>query len=167
MLHQDLATTPTAQVRAQSATLGSSSCLPTTRWSPHHFARNSTQSTGKANFHMLRTTAIALFLGCTALGVQADQMTVADLQQICAGSSLDTQNACRFFILGVVEGASLGNGAKTAAGPLCIAPGVSDTALVAGVKKMMQADLVAFPEDKSLAAAGFVVAAAMKVFPCK
>ena len=30
----------------------------------------------------------------------------------------------------------------------------------------MQADLAAFPQDKSLAAGGFVAAAAMKAFPC-
>ena len=66
-----------------------------------------------------------------------------------------------------MEGVSVANGAKTAAGPLCIAPSLSDISLVTGVKKMMQVDLAAYPEDKSLAAAGFVAAAAMKVFPCK
>ena len=101
------------------------------------------------------------------LAALADQMTVSDLQQLCSGKDVESQSACRFFILGVVEGTSLGTGVKTGAGPLCIAPEVPSTALVASVKKMMQADLVAYPEDRSLAAAGFVIAAEMKSHPCK
>jgi hypothetical protein len=94
-------------------------------------------------------------------------MTVGDLQQICSGKDGEVQSACRYYILGVVDGASLATDLKPVGGPLCIAPDVASVALVASVKKLMQADLVAYPEDKSLAASGFVAAAAMKAFPCK
>ena len=116
---------------------------------------------------MSRLLAIASLAFWLPLEALAEQMTVDDLQQICAGSQADTANACRFYILGVVEGSVFGNGAKAAAGPLCIAPDVPGSALVVAVKQAMKADLLAFPQDKSLAAAGFVVAAAMKSFPCK
>jgi hypothetical protein len=94
-------------------------------------------------------------------------MTLGDLQQICSGTDVEAQSACRFFILGVVGGAGLATGLKTLGGPLCIADGVTDAALVASVKKLMQADLAAYPQDKALSAAGFVAAAAMKAHPCK
>ena len=117
---------------------------------------------------MIRTICFGLFIGCVPLTALADQMTVSDLQLICSGTTEDTQNACRFFILGVVEGATgFGEGTKTAKGPLCIAPDVSDKSLVIAVKKAMQLDLAAYPEDKSLLAAGFVVAAAIMAYPCK
>ena len=93
------------------------------------------------------------------------QMTVADLQTICAGHDAETGAACKFFILGVVEGASFGQGRQTAGGPLCIASAPSSQ-LVTAVRLAMAADLKAFPQDSSLAAAGFVAAAAMKAFPC-
>jgi Rap1a immunity proteins len=117
---------------------------------------------------MMRTICFGLFIACVPLPALADQMTAADLQLICSGTTEDTQNACRFFILGVVEGATgFGTGTKLKTGPLCIAPDIPDKALVVAVKKWMQVDLIAYPEDKSLSAAGFVVAAAMEAYPCK
>ena len=94
-------------------------------------------------------------------------MTVADLQQICSGSDKAMQIACRSYILGVVDGADLATGLKTVGGPYCVAPNVPSPSLVAAVKRMMQADLIAYPQDQSLTAAGFVAAAAMRAFPCK
>ena len=116
---------------------------------------------------MIRAISIALLLSCGSLSALADQMTVADLQQMCDGSNESTQNACRFYILGVVDEADLATGLKTVGGPFCVASDVPTTSLVAAVKRMMQADLIAYPQDKSLPAAGFVAAAAMKAFPCK
>ena len=116
-------------------------------------------------------TWLALLLTFTPIEASAEmstaQMTLADLQQICSGASSDDANACRFFILGVLDGASMATGAKTPLGPLCIAPGVPGSALVAVVKKTMGEDLASNPEDKSLAAAGAVVAIVMNAFPCQ
>jgi hypothetical protein len=123
--------------------------------------------TGKTTKTM-RTICFGLFITCVPLAALAGQMTVADLQLICSGTAEDTQNACRFYILGVVEGATgFGAGTKTVGGPLCIAPGIDDKTLVVAVKNAMQADLAAYPKDESLSAAGFVVAAAMTAYPCK
>jgi hypothetical protein len=94
-------------------------------------------------------------------------MTIADLQQMCTDATAEAENACRFFILGVVDGASMAAGVKTPAGPLCIATGVPGPALVAAVKKAIGEDLATNPEDRSLAAAGIVVAIAMNSFPCQ
>jgi hypothetical protein len=128
--------------------------------------RGATRTEGKTGTKMIRTICFGLFIACVPLAALAGQMTVADLQLICSGTTEDTQNACRFFILGVVEGATFGAGTKTAAGPLCIAH-MPDKALVVAVTKAMQVDLAAYPEDKSLPAASFVVAAAMHAYPCK
>ena len=89
------------------------------------------------------------------------------MQTICSGSGEANQNACRFYILGVVDGAGLATGRlKTMNGPYCVAEGVRDADLVAAVKKSIETVLRAFPADKSLAAGGFVAASAMKSFPC-
>lgn len=116
---------------------------------------------------MIRTAGIVLFLSCAPLTALAAQMTVGDLEQICNGGSKDAQSACRFYILGVTDGASFGTGLETAAGPLCIASETSDKALVEAVKEAMRLDLAEYPEDRSLTAAGFVAAAAMRAFPCQ
>jgi hypothetical protein len=110
--------------------------------------------------------AAALLLSLPA-PAHAAQMTVGDLQTICAGSDNMSEASCRFFVLGVVEGSSFGEGRKTVGGPLCIAEGVSSVRLRDAVVTAMAADVSAFPKDRSLAAAGFVAAAAMKAFPCK
>ena len=120
-----------------------------------------------ARQRIFRIICLVLPLSCCSRMALADEMTVGDLQPICSGSGEANQNACRFYILGVVDGADLAAGRlKTVNGPYCMAEGVRDADLVDSVKKWMQADLKAYPADKSLAAGGFVAAAAMKSFPC-
>jgi hypothetical protein len=112
---------------------------------------------------LIGAASLALFVPAA----KADQMNVGDLQMICAGREVESTTACRFFVLGVVEGASFGEGRKTAGGPLCIREGIAGSDLVSTVKRAMTLDLQAFPQDKNIAAAGFVAAAAMKAYPCK
>jgi hypothetical protein len=117
--------------------------------------------------HKIRTICIAFFVSGASMAAFAEQMTVDDLQQICSGRDTASQNACRFYILGVVEGASVGTGRNVSGRTLCIAAEeIPSPALADAVKQKMRADLIAFPEDKSLAASGFVIAAAMKSYPC-
>jgi hypothetical protein len=117
--------------------------------------------------HMIRTICIAFFVSGAPMAF-AEQMTVDDLQQVCSGRDIESQNACRFYILGVVEGASVGTGRNVSGRTLCIAAEeIPSPALADAVKQKMRDDLIAFPGDKSLAASGFVIAAAMKSYPCK
>ncbi|MBV9080879.1 MAG: hypothetical protein JO102_07160 [Elusimicrobia bacterium] len=116
---------------------------------------------------MIRRSVLFLILGLTALTVSADQMTVADLQEICSGAHQADQSACRFYILGALDGAGLATGLKTVDGPFCYEPDVQITPMVQAVKVAMQVDLKAYPQDKTLPAVSFVTAAAMKAFPCK
>ncbi len=120
---------------------------------------------------MLRTSLLAVLLTCASFEpsvaeVANAQMTLGDLQQLCKDTAVEAHSACQFFILGVVDGASMATGMKTAAGLLCIAPGTPGTALVSAVKKAIDADLTSEPGDKSLAAAGAIVAISMTAFPC-
>jgi len=114
---------------------------------------------------MRKAILATVFLLAVPTPVFADQMTVSDLQAICAGRDAEATAACKFYILGAVDGAVLGEGRKTAGGPLCIAPASSER-LIPAVKAAMAADLKAFPRDRTLVAAGFVLAAAMRAFPC-
>lgn len=91
-------------------------------------------------------------------------MPVSFLNTLC---SFADDTACAYYVLGVVEGASFGEGRQTAGGTLCVAEGVTAARLKEAVKAAMDLDLKAFPEDRNLAAAGFIEAAAMRAFPCR
>jgi hypothetical protein len=120
---------------------------------------------------MVRAVCVALLLTCAPVAAGAEiataQMTLGDLQHMCADAAAESHSACQFFILGVVDGASMANGVQTAAGPLCIAPRVPGTTLVSAVRKAIDDDLTSDPGDKTLAAAGAIVAIAMIAFPCQ
>ena len=115
---------------------------------------------------MIRIICLTGLLCCTPMVARCAEMTVADLQVICAGADEGPQNACRFYILGVADGGSLAKGRQTVGGPLCIAPDIPGADLVRAVKRFMQIDLQHYPADKSLAAGGFVLGALMTAYPC-
>ena len=116
---------------------------------------------------MARAILFALLVSCVSLPALANTFTVGDLDQICSGTDEASDKACRFYILGAVDGASIGFGTKTDAGPLCIAENVPISKMQDSVKKLLQADLIMFPQDKALLAAGAVAGIAMKAFPCE
>jgi len=98
--------------------------------------------------------------------MQAAQMTLSDLRDICGGTDELSTAACNFYILGVTEGAGLGAGVAKDKGHFCIPEGVSSKQMVLIVKKAMTADLAAFPEDKNMPAVSFVAASMQQAFPC-
>ena len=85
-----------------------------------------------------------------ALPGQAAQMTLSDLKDICSGSDEGSMMACKLYILGVTEGASIGVELGKDKTHLCVPEGVSSTDMVLIVKKAMTADLAAFPKDKDM-----------------
>ena len=96
-------------------------------------------------------------------------MTVGSLQKICTGQSAESKAACHFYILGVTEGVTMGMSiadGKTNGGRPCIPDDIPADALEITVKSQIGADLMVFPEDKKLDAAGMVGAVLIKRFEC-
>ena len=107
---------------------------------------------------------------------QAAQMKVGDLYRLCTSSDQIDQSACRFYVLGVFEGASLGGGAvRDKSGtfreakdkPFCVPEGLSNAAMELIVKMKMGEDLAVFPQDRELPAVSFVTAVIAHQYPCE
>jgi hypothetical protein len=96
----------------------------------------------------------------------AQQMTISDLQTICAGTDDEAVAACKFYILGVTEGGGLGNGLAGEKALHCVPEGVPATTMVSMVKNRIGADLARFPDDRSLPAVSFVTAIMIRAYPC-
>lgn len=112
----------------------------------------------------------ALMLSSSAMAADSsDTLTVGDLQQICTGQSAESKAACHFYILGVTQGVTMGISiadGKTNGGRPCIPDNIPADALELTVKSQIGADLMVFPEDKKLDAAGMVGAVLIKRFEC-
>jgi hypothetical protein len=96
-------------------------------------------------------------------------MTVGDLQDICAAPSADRKSACRFYILGITQGLSVGMSiaeGKTKGGRPCIPDDTSSQTLELTVKMKLGQILMMFPEDKTLDASGLIGAILVNTFPC-
>ncbi len=97
-------------------------------------------------------------------------MTGGDLQEICTNSSAESKAACRFYILGITQGVSMGMSiadGKTKGGRPCIPDNTSGSALELAVKMKLGQDLMVYPEDKKLDAAGLIGAILVNTFPCQ
>lgn len=97
---------------------------------------------------------------------QAAQMTLSDLRDICSGADDVSTAACKFYILGVTEGAGIGAGTANDKAHFCIPEDVSSQKMVLIVKKAMAQDLAVFPQDKDRPAVSFVAASMQQAFPC-
>ena len=97
-------------------------------------------------------------------------MTGGDLQDICTASSADSKAACRFYILGITQGLSMGMNiadGKTKGGRPCIPDDTSGSTLELTVKMKLGQDLMVFPDDKKLDASGLIGAILVNTFPCR
>ena len=77
---------------------------------------------------------------------------------------------CQVYILGISQGISLGMSiadGRTQGGRPCVPENMSGSALEFAVKLKMGQDLMIFPDDRKLDAAGFVVAILIATFPCR
>jgi hypothetical protein len=127
----------------------------------------------------MRSTALLLLTLCcsTIVGVtpskhaSADEkaMTAGDLQELCIDSSAESKAACRFYLLGITQGISMGMSiadGKTQGGRPCI-PDLSASAIELAVKMKMGSDLMVYPDDRKLDASGLVSAILVSTFPCR
>jgi hypothetical protein len=128
----------------------------------------------------MRSTALLLVTLCCSTiagttqskGATAEEkaMTAGDLQEICIGSSPESKSACRFYLLGVTQGISLGMGiadGKTQGGRPCIPENLSAAAIELSVKMKMGQELMVYPDDRKLDASGVVGAILVSTFPCR
>lgn len=97
---------------------------------------------------------------------ETQPMTVGDLQEFCTASEDGSRAACRFFIFGVAQGASLAAATLGDKTHYCIPDDLSAAAMELVVKVAIGQDLMVFPADRNLEASGFVGAALVKAFPC-
>ena len=105
-----------------------------------------------------------------AIDAQAQAMTAGDLQALCVEPDAASKTACRFYILGMSQGISVGMNiaeGKTRGGRPCVPEGVSSSALELAVKMKMGQDLLVFPDDRKLDASGFIGAILVNTFPCQ
>ena len=126
----------------------------------------------------MRSTALLLTLcGLTIVGVPQSKpaaaeetaMTAGELEQICIGSSAESKAACRFYLLGVTQGISMGMSiadGKTQGGRPCVPDNLSPSAIELAVKMKLGQDLMVFPDDRKLEASGVVGAILVVTFPC-
>ena len=128
----------------------------------------------------MRSTAMLLLtLCCLTVGGMCQSkraagkdkaMTAGDLQEICIGSNAESKAACRFYLLGVTQGISMGMSiadGKTDARRPCIPENLSASAIELAVKMKLGEDLMVFPDDRKLDASGVVGAILVSTFPCR
>ena len=123
--------------------------------------------------HMASIFMLGMFL-CNP--VAASQMTLGDLYKLCTSSNEGDKSACRFYILGVFEGAQIvGGTVQDKSGSFqeakdkrfCVPEGLTSTAMELTVKMKMGEDLAVYPEDRNMPAVSFVTALISKQFPCQ
>ena len=105
----------------------------------------------------------------------AGQMTVADLYNFCTSHSETDKTACRFYILGVFEGAQMladtvldgsGKFREAKEKPFCMQE-LTSSGMEVMIRMRMGEDLALFPDDRDMPAVAFITATIVKQFPCK
>ncbi len=129
----------------------------------------------------MRSTALLLLTLCcsTIVGMTQSKrasddekaMTAGDLQEICIGASAEAKASCRFYLLGITQGLTLGMGiadgkVKGGVRP-CIPENLSGSAIELAVKMKMGQDLMVYPDDRKLDASGLVGGILVSTFPCR
>ncbi|HWG87791.1 MAG TPA: Rap1a/Tai family immunity protein [Candidatus Acidoferrales bacterium] len=101
--------------------------------------------------------------------ISAKEITASDLQQICSSQNRDADAPCRFYIMGIVQGITIGLGmadGKVALGRPCIPDDMQVSKLETLIKAKLGADLMVNPGDKELPASSFVGAVIATTFQC-
>jgi len=113
---------------------------------------------------------LMVFAAGQSAQVSAKEMTAGDLQQVCSTQNPDVDAPCRFYIMGIVQGITLGLGmadGKVALGKPCIPDDLQNSKLEILVKANLGADLMVNPGDKDLPASSLVGAVIATNFKCK
>jgi hypothetical protein len=118
----------------------------------------------------------AVFLSGSGRPANADELLAGNLYSFCTSNDQMVSNACRFYVLGVVQGVGLGDGSTMDASGkqmverkktiFCIPEDMSQTQMVSLVRDLLALDLKVYPEDRKLAAVGMVAGIMHMKFPC-
>ena len=93
-----------------------------------------------------------------------ERLSVSALREICTPSDNRSGEACGYYIVGVTDGVAASIGDRT---QFCVPGGVPLITLESLIKKAIEEDLMLYPADRDLAAAGLVTAAVQKAYPCR
>jgi hypothetical protein len=137
-------------------------------------------STVGAVSKMIKTLRMAAFsvmvFASTANPTAAEQLTAGGLYEFCNSTDVAVKNACRYFILGVVEGADTTDGTvmrgkqfvpgrKTI---ICMpVGGVPDSQMVAAFQNAMRLISQAYPDDLKEPAVSAVISTMAMKYPCR
>jgi hypothetical protein len=125
----------------------------------------------------VRKLLLIIGVGLASLGAaKADEeMTAGELFSFCTSADQVASAACRFYVLGVVQGIGIGDGTfmdatrkmverkKTI---FCLPENTPQTQMVTIVRDTMRQIFVAYPDDKKLPATSSILAAMNRKFPC-
>ena len=125
-----------------------------------------------------RATCIIVLLSCFASSPvkAADGLTAGELHSFCISAGQTELNACRFYVLGIVQGVGLGDGTyldhatrklverkKTI---FCPPENTPQAQIVAIARDSLQQLFAVHPDDKKLPAATTILGVMILKFPC-
>jgi Rap1a immunity proteins len=125
----------------------------------------------------LKTASILFLLSCFASPpvTAADGLTAGALYSSCVSADQAELNACRFYVLGLVQGVGLGDGTYLDATRklverkktiLCPPDNTPQAQIVAIAKDSLQQLFAVHPDDKKMPAATTVLGVMILKFPC-
>ncbi len=119
---------------------------------------------------------LTFFLILVVRTASADELSAENLYSFCTGKDQMVSNACRFYVLGVVQGVGIGDGSTMDASGkqmverkktiFCIPDNMPQSQMVSLVRDMLGLDFKMYPEDKKLEAAGMITGIMHTKFPC-
>jgi hypothetical protein len=124
----------------------------------------------------MRTRAIAFVLAAACGAARPSDLDAVHLYEACNSSQDIEQTACRFYILGVVQGAGLVDGSGVGTDGrlvakqrerLCPPPGMLQSEMVDVFRDVMRSLLRTRSDDAKAPAQSIVLAAMHSRFPCR
>lgn len=122
----------------------------------------------------MKTLAIVLAL-IASFAAEADELTAGELYAWCKDKYDVSQTACKFYILGVVQGIELGDGSKMGSNNrlspkkntiFCAPDNMPVSQMIDVFTTRVRVLEQSYPQDLKLPAVGIVGAAMVNAFPC-
>jgi hypothetical protein len=127
------------------------------------------------HFACILILSATLYRPAVAAPKEAGQLILGDLYTMCTASDEVSKAACKFYILGVFEGAEMAGAAvvdrngrfqEAKDKRFCVPEGLSSSAMELTVKMKMGSDLAVYPDDHTMPAVSFITAVIASEYPC-
>jgi hypothetical protein len=115
---------------------------------------------------VIALVAVTIATQPPAMAASETELTAGALYEFCNSADLAVSNACRFYILGAVDGISVAGGLANDKNHFCLPDNVQGARLVEIFRTAARADIQAFPQDSNEPAISLVGAAMAHAFPC-